>query len=262
MSTTKSLCSALVATVAFAGSAQAATIPVANNVSPDLASLGVGSTFVPLDLTGASFLTGSVNQGVNGYTQNFAGVGSNFSGNLTVEVFGNVSTIGTAALTDVLLVYTFTGDTALTGAESFEFGVDTSLEVDVSALQSATHGRVTAGTSLEAGQTDPFVSLNDFGSAINDTWFFDHTQGGTLGGSTGMLGGSASETYQWYVQTSGDVKLNFTDVLVTDGGSTKIRSLSLVVNPGQSNLNVPAPSAAIALATGLGAAATRRRRRS
>ncbi len=261
MSTTKFLGSAVAVAVVFAGSAQAATIPVANNVSPDLATLGVGSTFVPIDLTGAGFLNGTINLGINGYTQNYAGVGNNFTGTLDVQVYGNVPTFGSASLTDVLLVYTFTGNAALTGAELFEFGVDTSLEVDVAALNGATHGRVTAGTSLEAGQIDPLVNLNDFGAGINDTWSFDHTRGGSVGGNTGMLGGSTNEVYQWYVQTTGDVKLNFTDVLVVDGGSTKIRSMALVVNPGQPNLNTPTPGGALVLSAGLGAAAMRRRRR-
>lgn len=254
------------ALVLAATSAASAFTPV-NNIVPDRATLGVGTTLSPLDLSALPYLSGSLTTS-NSYMQTFSGTGGNFSGFLKVEVFGNVSTPG-SGLNDLLLVYTFHGDGAplirANGAEAFEFGVDTSVEIDYSDLIAATHGKISTETSLQATQLDPAVSINDFVSS-NDTFNFDYTNGGAATGRLAELGGNtvslpgASEEYSWYVRTNGNVGINFVDVLVTDFGGVRIRSLSLVNNPGQPDINVPAPGVAVGL-LGFGALAAGRRRR-
>lgn len=247
---------ALVLTVCGVASAQTQFSPVNNAVVNRLA-LGVGTSFVPLDLTSAPGLNGSVNLGINGYSQAYTGIGGNFSGVLSVEVFGNVGSLG-SSLTDVLLVYSFIGNGGnANGAETFDFGVDTSLELDFNKLKLATHGRIDAETSMESGQIDPTNVLNDNVSS-NDNWFFNYVTGSA--GSTSELGGASAESYSWYVQTTGDVKINFVDVNITDFGTTKIRSMALVINPSQPNLGVPAPGAVLLL-SGAGLIAGIRRRR-
>jgi hypothetical protein len=252
--------------VLAAASAASAFTPV-NNAVPDRATLGVGTTLSPLDLSALPYLTGSLTTS-NSYSQAFAGSGNNFTGTLSVEVFGNVGTPG-PGLNDLLMIYTFHGDGAplirANGAEGFEFGVDTSVEIDYSDLIAATHGNITGDSSLQAGQLNPAISVNDFISS-NDTFNFDYTNAGTVTGRLGELGGNttslpgASEDFVWYVRTSGNVAVNFVDVRVTDFGGVTIRSLSLVNNPGQPDINVPAPGIAGAL-LGFGALAAGRRRR-
>lgn len=242
--------------LALAGSASAYTrVDTASR-----AALGVGTTLNPLDLTTLGYLNapGAPNNGVNSYSQAFIGTGSNYTGRLTVEVFGNAP-IGSPGLNDVLMVYTFHGDSGRpNGAETFHFGVDTSLQIDYAKLDGAIHGKISGETSMQAGQADPVVSLfNNIGS--NDTWLFDHNPASSSG-SLVELGGNQNEDFVWYVRTTGDVKLNFVDVKITDFGSITIRSLALVDNPGQPDLNVPAPGAAALLLGGLGIAAGRRRR--
>jgi len=250
---------ALVGMIAGSAQAQSSFVPV-NNIAASRAALGVGTSLVPLDLSTASFLNGTINLGNNGFSTPFVGAGGNFSGSLGIEVFGNVNSLG-ASLNDVLLVYTMQANSGtFAGAESFDFGVDTSIELDFAALQAATHGRISADTSLEVGQLDPTATLFNNVTA-NDTFMFDFTNGGTVLGEPGQLGGGNAETYSWYIRSTGNVKLNFVDVLITDFGGTTVRSMSLVNNPGQPNLGVPAPGAAVGLIAGMGGLALRRRRR-
>lgn len=247
----------------LAGSALAG--PITNNAVSSRASLGVGGLFQTLDLSALNYLNGSLTSS-NSYSQTFTGPGGNYSGRLTVEVFGNVGTPG-PGLSDLLLIYTFTGDgapvTRANGAESFEFGVDTSVEVDFAALTAATHGRINSESSLQFGQLDPAVDLNDFVSG-NDTWKFDYNPAGgsgrlvELGGNTASAPG-ATETYTWYVRSTGDVALNFVDVRITDFGAVTIKSLALVNNPNQPDLTVPGPGAAALM--GLAGLVGLRRRR-
>jgi hypothetical protein len=242
--------------LAAVGSASAAI--VTNNQVASRSSLGVGTTLSPLDISALPYLNGSLT-GINSYSQNFVGPGGNYSGRLGVEVFGNVSEPG-AGLSDLLLVYTFVGDGApfnrANGAETFTFGVDTSVEIDYATLSTATHGKIVSDTAVQSGQLEPEITLNDFVSG-NDTFGFDFSPGSTtgrvaeLGGNTAANPGS-TETFTWYVRTTGNVQLNFVDVRITDFGAVTIRSLALVNNPGQPNLSVPAPGfAAVAGLAGL-----------
>lgn len=249
--------------VLAAGSAAFAFNP-ANVEKTDRAAVGIGSTYTPLDLSGLAYLTGSLTTS-NSYSQSFTGPGGNYSGRLTVEVFGNVG-VPSSALNEVVLLYTFVGDgaplTRSNGAEDFIFGVDSSVEIDYTSLVGATHGKVTNESSLQVGQLNPVVSVND--NVGNDTFRFNYNPaGGTgrlveLGGNTAGSPG-ATETFSWYVRTTGDVALNFVDVDIADFGFVTIRSLSLVNNPGQPDLGVPAPGS-FALVGLAGLAAARRRR--
>ncbi len=253
---------ASVAILAIAGSAIGQVNPVNNSVA-NRSALGIGGSLVPLNISGLPFLTGAINDGTtvgagNAYIQNYTGNLGNFSGTLRAEVFGNVSTPLSAALNDVVIVYTFVGNVSAVGAETFNFGVDTSVQVDFARLATATQGRIDADTAVQAGQLDPVVTLfNNVGT--NDTFKFDWN---STGGSTGLvrLGGSQAETFSWYVRTAGDVKLNFVDVNITDFGGTTIRSLALVNNPSQPDLNVPAPGALGLVISVFGLAGVRRRR--
>ena len=253
-----------VALVALAGTTPAMAF---NNVpAASRASLGIGSSFIPLDMTGLAYLNGSLSAS-NSYSQSFTGPNGNYTGTLSAEVFGNVGTPG-PGLSDLVIVYTFVGDGGpglirLNGAERFEFGVDTSVEIDRVALDGSTMGRITADTSMQAGQLDPAVTVsnNIGGNDVLDFNFNPSTSSGRLvelGGNTAALPGD-TEVFTWYVRTSGNVGINFVDVRISDFGFTTIRSLTLVSNPSQPNLNVPTPGAA-ALAALAGLVGLRRRR--
>lgn len=243
--------------------AASAQVAIPNNSVADRAALGVGTSFVALDLSSAGFLNGAVNNGINSYSEDYIGNFGNFSGNLTVEVFGNQSALG-AGLTDVLLIYTFTGSAiSPLGAEQFDFSVDGGSDLDFGTLKDATQGSILDQTTLVGGQLDPAVSVTD-NLMSSDTWTFSFDDGdGTTGEPTDQLGGGGQfEQYTWYVQTSGDVKLNFVDVLVTDFGGVTISSLGLVLDSNTPNLGtiIPLPSAAGMGLVGLGVIASRRRR--
>lgn len=249
--------SSVVVLAAISGSALAQFNPVNNSIA-DRSALGINSSLVPLDLTGLGYLDGVVNVGNNAYEQAYVGLGGNFSGTLRAEVFGNVGT-PSAALNDVVIVYTFQSDAAAVGVESFDFGVDTSKQIDFSRLSTAMHGRIDADTAVELGQLDPIITIFD-NNGSNDTFLFDWNPPPGNSSSLNRLGGSEAETFTWYIRTTGDVKLNFVDVRITDFGSTTIKSLSLVDNPGQPDLNVPAPAAVALFGAAFAATGLRRRR--
>lgn len=249
----------------LAASSAASAFTPTNNIVPDRATLGVGSTMSPLDMSALPYLNGFLTTS-NSYSQVFVGPSGNYSGTLKVEVFGNQGTPG-PGLNDLLMIYTFTGDgaplTRANGAEDFEFGVDTSVEIDYSDLVAATHGKISTETTLQVGQLDPLVTVNDFVSS-NDTFKFNYNPSNgsgravELGGNTASQPG-ASENFSWYVRTNGNTAINFVDVRIADFGFVTIRSLSFVNNPGQPDINIPAPAAMGLL--GLGALAAGRRRR-
>lgn len=250
--------SSVAVVVAVSGSAYAQFNPVNNSVA-SRAALGINSSLVPLDVSGLAYLDNAINDGNNAYIQAFNGPGGNFSGTLRAEVFGNVGSPNSAALNDVVIVYTFQSNAALVGAESFHFGVDTHTQIDFARLSTATQGRIDADTAVEFGQGDPLITIFD-NVGSNDSFLFDWNPPPGGGSTTDRLGGSQAETFTWYVRTTGDVKLNFVDVDITDFGVTTIRSLALVDNPGQPDLNVPAPAAATLFGV-FAAAGIRRRRR-
>lgn len=252
------------ALVLVASTGASAFTPV-NNAVTSRASLGVGTTMTQLDLSGLGYLNGFLTTS-NSYSQSFVGPNGNYSGNLKVEVFGNQGTPG-PGLNDLLMIYTFTGDgaplTRANGAEDFEFGVDTSVEIDYADLVAATHGKISGESTLQVGQADPLVTVNDFVSS-NDTFKFNYNPANgsgrlvELGGNTVAQPG-ATEEFTWYVRTNGNTAINFVDVRIADFGFVTIRSLSFVNNPGQPDINIPAPGVAGLL--GLGALVAGRRRR-
>ena len=136
--------------VSFAGVAVAAGLCVASSASAvvvtntsvaDRPSLLGGFT----ELNLATYAANSGFGGLSGASSNtysdsfalassFPGFGLSYSGTLTAEVFGNVSTTGTA-LTDVVIVYTFVsngfdGFDNVSGTESFVMGIDSGWEID------------------------------------------------------------------------------------------------------------------------------------
>jgi hypothetical protein len=250
--------------VAAASASVSAFTPV-NNAVGSRASLGVGSTLVPLDMSGLGYLNGFLTT-PSSYEQTFLGSGGNYSGRLKVEVFANQSLPG-PGLNDLLMVYSFRGDGApairANGAEDFEFGVDTSVQVDYTDLVAATHGKITGESYFDGAQLDPHVTVNDFISS-NDTFKFNFNPASgsgrlvELGGNTASAPGN-TEDFVWYVRTTGNVAINFVDVRIADFGFVTIRSLAFVNNPGQPDINIPAPGVAAVL--GLGALAAGRRRR-
>lgn len=246
-----------------AGSASAFT--PTNNATSSRSSLGVGSSLQPLDLSSEAYFNGSLTTN-NSYSQTFTGAGGNYSGRLSVEVFGNVANPG-ASLNDVLFIYTFRGDgaplTRANGAEDFEFGVNSSVEIDYATLIAATHGKINNESSLQAGQADALVTVNDL-LVGNDTFKFNFNPSNgsgrlvELGGNT-LAAPGADEDFVWYVRTTGDIAINFVDVRIADFGFVTIRSLAIVNNPGQPDINVPAPAGALILGAA-GLFAGRRRR--
>lgn len=229
-------------------SAGAMGLTITNNPVADRATLLSGR--VPLNLSTVSFINagpGTLDAANGLYTQNFNN-GAFYSGNLAVEVFGNVANPG-AGLNEVTLIYTFTGN-GPSAIEQFVMGLNGSSNLDFTDLAAATHGRISAETTL--GQGDAVVDLIDnSGGGQNDNIIFAYAD--NLGGP------SLTETYTWYVRASGAVAVNFVDVEISDFGFAFAKTLSLVDVPGQPDLNVPAPGAA-ALLGFAGLAASRRRR--
>lgn len=230
---------AALAALAMAAGAQAVII-TDNPVATQAAAIGSLST---LDLSGVvSGLTTN-----NSYSENFAVAA--YSGTLSATVYGNAP-VGSAALTEVLIVYRFVGN-GPDGIDQFTFGLDSGANLDYGDYLAATHGSI--GDLRTAGQSNPIVELND-NVNTNDTFRFDFLGAGDRLGTIGV-----TETFGWYVRASGDIQIGFVDVLVTDFGSAFPRTLGLVNVPGQPDLNVPGPGAAALL--GLGALVAGRRRR-
>lgn len=187
----------------------------------------------------------------NSYSTSFSAPGGAYTGTLTATVFGNVSTPG-SSLNSVAIVYEFIGN-GPSGIDMFEFGLNNGSNLDYSDLLAATHG--TIGDLTTVGQGSPMVELFDnSGVPDNNNMIFDFLGGGDALGSPGT-----TESFGWYIQTTGDVAINFVDVEVTDFGAVTIQTLSLVDIPGQPDLNVPAPGSAALLVGAFGLAARRRR---
>lgn len=241
--------------------ASAAGVTVTNNPVADRPTLTAG--FAELDMSayavqnGFSGLSGPNN---NTFETSFvlnSPSGQNFSGSLRAEVFGNQGTTG-PGLTDVIIVYTMTGNGFDNGAnfstiDAFTLGLNSGAEIDFGYLTSATHGRVTAEST--PGQADPQVDVFD-NSGSNDTFRFDFNLGG-LGDGLGAFDGD--EMYTWYVRGDASVAVNVVDVTVADAGSLTTQTLGFVNIQGQPDLDVPAPGALALAGIGFGALARRRR---
>ncbi|MCA9293401.1 MAG: hypothetical protein KDA20_06275 [Phycisphaerales bacterium] len=222
-----------------------------NNVADRSAVLG---SYVPLDMSSQPFTVSGAFS--NEYEVNYLSPGGalDYSGSLKLEVFGNVGTPG-ASLTNVVLIYTFSGTNALFGVDGFEFGIDGSNNLDAGDILGATHGRIAAESTLT--QASPTVDVLE-GVFANDHWKFDFitTEGG---GPTDRFGQNLNETFTWYVSTTADIALNLTEVNIYNNLTSQVLMPAPVRIPGQSDLGVPAPGAS-ALLLGAGLVATRRRR--
>lgn len=265
----------MLSNVSFAGAAAAAlvvagsasAVSISNNPISDRATLLTGFTELNLATYATNSGFGGTLSGANSntYSDTYAlaasptpGAPLSYSGSLTAEVFGNVSSTGTA-LTDVVIVYTFQsngfdGFNNLTGSETFTLGINSGFEMDFNYLTAATtqHGNIVAESA--AGQITT-VDVFDNGVA-NDTFEFDYLANGgsALGGQDG------DEIYTWYVKGTAGTKINVVDVTVTDLGNTTTTTLGFVNNPGQPDLDVPTPGALALAGIGFGAMGVRRRR--
>ena len=234
-----------VAGLSLVGATSAQAVVITDNfvASEAIAANGLQ----PLDLSGiVSGLTTN-----NSYTTNFASsVPGAYTGTLTARVYGNVGAPG-VALDTVVIVYSFTGD-GPSGIDTFEFGLDSSRNLDYSDLLAATHG--TVGDLVTGGQLSPVVNLTD-NLATNDTLLFDFNAVGDALGAP-----ATTENFGWYIRTDGNVQVNFVDAVVTDFGAATVQTLSFVDVPGQPDLNVPGPAALGVLGVGVALSGARRRR--
>jgi len=232
------------ATVVCASSASA--VIIGDTSVATRAGLLASNGLVPLDLSG--ILTGLTT--TNSYSQNFVSdIAGAYSGTLSVEIFGNVGSPG-LALNQVMMIYTMTGN-GPDGIDTFEFGVDSSTNLDFNDLLSATQGTILDQTS--AGQAAPVTELfNNLGT--NNVFTFDYQAGGNTLGAP-----SQTDVHSWYVLGGADVAIDFVDVNIRDFGLAQVQSLSFVDVPGLPDLNTPTPGA-VALFGIAGLAGVRRRR--
>ncbi len=245
-------CVVVFGALALTTTAMGVANPIANNTLADRTGLLSGK--VPLDLSASPFATSGAfsNEYLVNYVSPFGAV--DYSGTMKLEVFGNVGLPG-GALTDVVMIYTFTGNSAAFGIDGFEFGVDTSTNIDAADLISGTHGRIAGESTL--AQLSPSVDVQT-GLAANDHWAFDFitTEGA---GPTDRFGLNANETFVWYVTSSADVALGLVEVDIFNNANSQVLMPTFVKVPGQPDLGIPAPGAT-ALMLGAGFLATRRRR--
>ncbi len=234
---------ALIGLGVLTASASAAPVPITNNSVATQSAVTGG--LVGLDISGVvSGLTTS-----NSLVQNFS-TGA-YSGTLSATVFGNVGAPG-GGLNTVVIVYEFTGN-GPTGIEKFAFGQNGGNALDLGDLAAATQGSI--GDMTTIGQTVDSVTIVD-NSALpaNDTYNFNFN-------ANNLGGASTTETFSWYVMTTGDVQIGTTTVEVTNFGATTFDMLALVDIPGQPDLSVvPLPGAASLGLAGLAFIGARRRR--
>lgn len=235
-------CGAAASAAVLAISSHAAGVVITNNAVANQSDVTGG--LVALDLSG--LIPGLTT--TNSLTSNFSTGG--FTGSMTATVFANQGAPG-SGLNDLVIVYQFTGN-GPTALDKFTFGQDTGLNLDFSDLLSATHGSI--GELTTPGQLAPIVELFD-NSLIpqNDSLIFDFLAAGD------QLGSGGTETFGWYIRTSGDVAINLVDVEVVDFGGAVFQTLAIVSNPGQPDLSVPGPGSAV-LILGAGGLLARRRR--
>jgi len=232
------------ATIACATSASA--VIITDNSVGTRAGLLATNSLVPLDLSGV--IAGLSTS--NSYTQPFASdIPGAYTGELTVEVFGNTGLPG-LALNQVLMIYTMTGN-GPDGIDLFEFGVDSSTNIDFNDMLNATHGTIDDQTSV--GQLSPTAELfNNAGT--NNVFSLDYQAGGDSLGAVGV-----TDIHSWYVLSNANVAIDFVDVNIRNFGLATAQSLSFVDVPGLPDLNTPTPGA-LALFGLAGVAGFRRRR--
>lgn len=244
---------ALLSAAALCTSAYAGTTTInidgSSASTPDLATLLATESLLPLSLAAYPGLSVTLDT-PNSFSDTFANAPF-YSGTLSVEVYGNQAVPG-PSLDTVMLVYTFTSDAGgAQGLEAFEFGVNSSLDLDLAPLSPANgadHYRVEAGST--GSQANPDIDLFDNPGASPDTWLFNYAPNAEALGP--------GEQLTWAVVLEGaDFAINAVNVRVTDLGFKDIQTLAPVLGSGQPNLPTPGAVGLLAVA---GLAGSRRRR--
>jgi MYXO-CTERM domain-containing protein len=243
--------------LALAGTASAASI--ADNPEASFTSLEstLGVTLQSIDMSSQPISVSGANNSLNGQNNvlvsNFTGLFSGipiYDGVLTSEVFADAAAPGTD-VANVVIKYTFTNaGSSANSIETFNFGVNSGVTIDLTDLEAATHGTIQNETSFLPNGANPLAVSTDNGGG-NNTFDFDFRAAGDL---------EPGETLTWYVAASGDVRVNVVDVTITNFENTTAKALVFTTTEGQDDLNVPAPGVATLGALGLAAASRRRRR--
>ncbi len=236
------------AVVAIAGSASAATISPVDQADFAALEASLGTSLVPINMATEPIVSlgGGLNGQNNVLTSTFDSTPF-YSGTLISEVFANQSAIGPGVNT-VVIKYTFISDgTSFENIDSFNFGTNSGVAIDLTDVEAATHGSLLADNVSRA--QNPLVTTDSFGG--NNTLDFNFL-------ATEQLG--PGDTHTWYVAATGDVRVNVVDVTISDFVATTAEALIFTTTDGQDDLNVPTPGVAALGAIGLAAASRRRRR--
>ncbi len=204
---------------------------------PDLATLTSGLQVLDLSALGV----------VNGETIAFDWTA--YSGSITATVYGN-SDIFTPGLTDVVVVYEFSGTGEPTPIEAIEFAVNSgNLDLNFAELDGGTMGRIDSLSDVFL-TGDPLLTYNP-GNA-NDSLLFDW-------GTSGLGDPFVTQSFGWYTRTTGAIDIGYIDAEIRNAGSVMSLTIGVIDDPSQPNLNIPAPGSLAML--GLSAGVLTRRRR-
>ncbi|MEM1424569.1 MAG: hypothetical protein AAGH64_11280 [Planctomycetota bacterium] len=244
----KTVTAAVACAMALASGAQASITNVVDSPINSFADLG---TFAPLNLSSSvGGLSGANNTLSVDFDSALSGGLGFLKGNITSEVFGNVSTPG-GSLTDVVIRYTLS-NTGFDEIDAFDFGVNTGNNVNAADLlaPSTTQGRILGESTPLVDLPTPDVFVDT--TTTNTLWTFDF--------EAALTTLAVGETLSWYVRSNGAVAIDRVDVTVKNAEDAEAVAL-VFIDPtaGQPDLGVPAPGA-IALAGAAGLMGVRRRR--
>ncbi len=235
------------AVVAIAGSASAATISPVDRADFSALEVALGTSLVPIDMSAEPITAsgGGLNPQNNVLTSAYS-ASPFYSGTLISEVFANQGSIGSGVNT-VVIKYTFISDNvSAQNIDSFNFGTNSGVAIDLVDVEGATHGSLLADNVSRAA--NPAVTTDSFGG--NNTLDFNYA-------STDPL--NAGDVHTWYVAADGAVRINVVDVTISDFVGATAQALIFTTTDGQDDLNIPAPGVATLGVLGLAAASRRRR---